>query len=113
MRRFEIQPVRRDRLGVRGSEWTAVSGSLLPAVALLLGARQRRLGLGLKGSGKVGPRVPRVRALCYSPVLLRLGPDRGGLQRMPLLARVPSVRPVVDRGGLLAVLRDCCRSFGR
>lgn len=34
------------------------------------------------------------------------------LQRMPLVARVPSVRPVVECGGLLAVLRDCCRSFG-
>jgi len=29
-----------------------------------------------------------------------------------LVARVPSVRPVVECGGLLAVLRDCCRSFG-
>ena len=113
MRRFEIQPVRRDRLGVRGSEWTAVPGSFLPAVALLLGARQRRLGLGLKGSGKVGPRVPRVRALCYSPVLLRLGPDRGGCSACLFwLGSRPSGR-LFDRGGLLAVLRDCCRSFGR
>ena len=45
--------------------------------------------------------------------LPRLGSDRGQSQRVPLVARVPSFRPVVDRGGLLAVLRDCCRSLGR
>ena len=43
------------RSGACGSEWTAVSGPSLPTVALLLDASQRRLGLGLKGSGKVGP----------------------------------------------------------
>ena len=37
-----------------GGITTVVSGPLLPTVALLLDASQRRLGLGLKGSGKVG-----------------------------------------------------------
>ena len=55
MRRFEIQPVGGIGAWVCGSERTAASrfrSSL--AVALLLGARQRRLGPGLKGAGKVG-----------------------------------------------------------
>ena len=34
-------------------------------------------------------------------------------QHMPLGAGVPSLRLVVDRGGLLAVHRNCCRSLGR
>ena len=67
MRRFEIQTVG----GIGGGfadpngPRPRVRSSL--AVALLLGARQRRLGPGLKGAGKVGagPRVP----FCYSPVL--------------------------------------------
>ena len=72
---FEIQPRGRVRLGVSGSEWTAVSGSSPPAGALLLGARQRRLELGLKGAGKVGSH-PRVRTVTAR--LLWLGSDRGG-----------------------------------
>ena len=35
------------------------------------------------------------------------------LQRMPLVAGVPSFRPVVDSDGLLAVLWGRCRSLGR
>lgn len=54
MRSGEIQPAGDPRCRVRGSERTAARGSRAPAVALLSGARQRRLGLGVKGAGKVG-----------------------------------------------------------
>ena len=83
--------------------------SLSPAVALLWGARQRGLGLGLKGAGKVGVDL-RVRT-----VTARLSHGSGPTeerQGMPPVARVPSFRPAVQCGGLLAVLRDGCRSLG-
>ena len=87
--------------GVCGSEWTAVPGSELPVVALLLGARQRRLGLGLKGAGKVGLCVP-----SGSLGLLQPGSPRGSgpteaVQRMPLV-RLGS-RP----SGRLSNVVDC------
>ena len=99
----------RPRRRVCGSEWTAARCSWLPAVALLLGARQRRLGLGLKGAGKVGVGL-RVRS-----VTVRLSPGSGpteALQGMPLVARVPSFRPAVECGGLLAVLGDAAGRWG-
>ena len=85
----------------------------LLAVALLLGARQRRLGLGLKGAGKVGVGL-RVRAVT-ARFSHGSGPTEECLQGMPPVARVPPFRPVVffQCRGLLAVLGDGCRSLGR
>lgn len=53
------------RLGVCGSERTAVPGACLAAVALLLGARQRGSELGVGGAveGRSGVSAPD----CYSP----------------------------------------------
>ena len=60
---------------VCGSEWTAAVRVGSSTVALLASARQRRLGLGLKGVGKVGlsPRGATVIDRRFS----WLGPDRG------------------------------------
>ena len=109
MRRFEIQPA-----GGIGAGFADLNGprprcSFLLAVALLLGARQRRLGLGLKGAGKVGV-GPRVRSV--TAWFSRGSGPTEALQGMPLVARVPSFRPAVECGGLLAVLDERCRSLG-
>ena len=84
-----------------------------------LGVPRRRTSLGRASTwvgtgsercreGRCGPSGP----FCYSPALSWLGPDRGVRQGMPPVARVPSFRPAVQCGGLLAVLRDGCRSLG-
>ena len=90
------------------SELTAAAWFGLPTVALLAGARQHGLGVGLKGTGKVGP-TPRG----WSVIVRCSHGSRPTeeLQHMPLVAGVPSFRLVVDGGGLRAVHRDCCRSL--
>ena len=87
------------RLGVCGSERTAVPGACLAAVALLLGARQRGSELGVGGAVEGRSGVP--------------APAARGRPRTVAARASCGFRPVVDRGGLLAVLRDCCRSLGR
>ena len=68
-----------------------MGGKLHLKAKYLLGARQRWLGLGLKGARKVGA-GPRV-LFCYSFFSSWLGPDQDCLQGMPLVARVrPSGR---------------------
>ena len=56
-----------------GSEWTAAARVALPTVALLARARQRRLGLGFKGVGKVGS-IFRVRTVIVRRYMARARP---------------------------------------
>ena len=106
--RFSRRPVAARGLRIRTDRGLVPDSGF--AVALLLGARQRgsELGVGGAAEGRSG-----VSALdCYSPAPATRVRSRTS-QRVPLVARVPSFRPVVDSGGLLAVLCDCCRSLGR
>ena len=54
MRRFEIQPVGGIGVGFADPNGPRPRVRSSLAIALLLGGRQRRLGPGLKGAGKVG-----------------------------------------------------------
>lgn len=95
---------------VCGSEWTAAVRVGPSTVALLAGARQRRLELGFKVAGKVGP-SPRGGIVIARR---RYDPDPTEVsRRVPLQAGVPLRRSAVDCGGLRAVHRDCCRSLWR
>ena len=84
-------------------------GLVSPRRRTSLGRASTSVGTGSEScrEGRSGPPGP----FYYSPASHGSGPTEES-QRMPLVARVPSFRPVVECGGLLAVLRDCCRSLG-
>ena len=68
-------------------------------------SRQHGLKLGVEGAadGRFGASARDY----YSPATMAWVRLRK-LQHVPLVARIPPLRPVVVCGGLLAVLRDCC-----
>ena len=68
-------------------------------------SRQHGLKLGVEGAadGRFGASARDY----YSPATMAWFRLRK-LQHVPLVARIPPLRPVVVCGGLLAVLRDCC-----